>query len=183
MIERTIGRLATFFFLLIVAAAVGYANYRYFYPDGFNAPPPPDMEAALAQTRFQDAKGEMHTLKEYRGKKVILAFWATWCAPCLVEMPQLATLQKAYPDELKVIMLAVEPKEDFYETIMEKEIPHAELFWDQGLRNFKAFRLRGLPTNFLIDADGTLIAKKEGVVDWESPAIVKELGLMPRTTE
>ncbi len=177
------GKLATFFFLMVVAALVGYSNYRYFYPDGLSPPPAPSESSALAHATFLDKEGKLHRLADYRGKTVILAFWATWCPPCLKEMPYLAALQNAHPDTLKVIMLAVEPKDDFFETILRKEIRHAELFWDKGLRTFKALKLRGLPTNYVLDKDGNILQKFEGEVDWNSPDILKALNLAPRTTE
>lgn len=176
MIQRSIGKLATFFLLLALAALVGIGNYRYFYPD---LPVFPTQQGVpdLSRAVFFDKELKQHTLMEYRGTPVILAFWATWCAPCMQEMPQLAALQKAQAGKLKIIALAEEPNDKFYDTMMEKEIPHPDIFWDQGLRNFRALKLRGLPTTFLIDRDGKMVKRYEGETDWADPAVIAPLKL------
>src|SRR6266550_7088411 len=67
-----------------------------------------DLHPALA---LRDITGAEHSLEEYRGKIVVLNFWATWCLPCKYEMPLLVNLQNRYPDRIVVVGASLDDKE------------------------------------------------------------------------
>ena len=68
----------------------------------------PTLRSAAPEISFQEADGEMRKLSDYRGKVVLVNFWATWCVPCRKEMPMLSAAQSSYQEDLVVIYLSLE---------------------------------------------------------------------------
>ncbi len=117
---------------------------------------------------FTDENGAQHKLSDFQGKTVLLNFWATWCAPCIRELPQLNTLQDQERDRLHVINISedrngFEKITPFFET---NNLPHLTPYWDKNGLEFRKLRMRGLPMSFLIDAQGQLIATIQGEIEW-----------------
>jgi thiol-disulfide isomerase/thioredoxin len=130
-----------------------------------------DPPKKLPPLVFEDAHGAQHALADYRGKFVLLNVWATWCAPCVGEMPSLDALQDAIsPDRLAVIPLSEDRGDStvtaFYRihkiAVLPVAIDHA------GIAP-STLQLRGLPTTLLIDPQGREIARIEGDEKWDSP--------------
>ena len=137
------------------------------FADSFSlsTPPAPAPEAAMT-----DGDGNPVTLQDFAGQVVLLNFWATWCAPCVREMPSLDRLQAALgPEGLAVVAVsedraglkAVEPF--FLETGLE----HLEIYLDPKGKFWREFGVRGLPTTYLIDRQGRLIGAMEGPAEWD----------------
>lgn len=127
--------------------------------------PVPAPQAPLAT-----GSGETVTLSAFDGQVVLLNFWATWCAPCVREMPSLDRLQAALgPEGLAVVAVsedraglkAVEP---FF---METGLEHLEIYLDPKGKFWREFGVRGLPTTYLIDRQGRLIGAMEGPAEWD----------------
>lgn len=120
--------------------------------------------AALGQAAsfdLTDTAGVRHTLASHRGQWVLVNAWATWCAPCVAEMPELEALAKAHPD-LVVLGLAVDGK-DPRRALQFAERLHVTYpiiaGTDQALQQFK---LRAYPTSILYDRAGNEVLVKEG---------------------
>jgi peroxiredoxin len=119
-----------------------------------------------------DSNGKQHLLSEYRGSVVILSFWASWCTPCLVELPSFADLQKKFKnDGLKVIAVNMDDGDegqvlakDFW---AKKEFPFP-CFFDQTKKLAEQFEVEMLPSNFVIDRKGRLVFSSFGANDWMS---------------
>jgi thiol-disulfide isomerase/thioredoxin len=121
---------------------------------------------------FTDANGKPVSIADFRGKVVVLNVWATWCAPCVVEMPTLAALQRKYPtSELAVVPVSVD---------RDKDLPDAKNFIDvhdplllyHDPNNFTvpgALKLRGLPSTVIYDRHGREVARLEGEAHWDTP--------------
>ena len=124
---------------------------------------------------FLDAQGTEKTLGGYRGKGVVLNFWATWCAPCVKEMPQLDRLKKILaPDGIEVLALSEDRAggplvEKFFRI---NEIRNLEVLIDRGGKILRESKTRGLPTTLLIDAQGREIGRVQGISEWDSPDAV-----------
>jgi thiol-disulfide isomerase/thioredoxin len=127
---------------------------------------------------FAGADGKLHTLGEFKGRLVLLNLWAPWCAPCVKELPALAALQKALPQD-RFAVVAVDVGRD---TLAETGgfltghgagVLHAYL--DSNTSLFRAFGAYGLPLSILFDAKGREIARAEGPADWSAPESVRYL--------
>jgi len=106
------------------------------------------------------------SLADYKGKVVLLNFWATWCGPCRAEVPDLVELQKKYADQLQIIGLVVD---DDDEGAIKKFVDEFGINYPVGLAT-DAVRLQyggipALPTSFLLDAEGRVVQKHEGLRD------------------
>jgi thiol-disulfide isomerase/thioredoxin len=127
----------------------------------------------LADVNFVDAAGAPKTLKDFRGKTVLLNLWATWCAPCRQEMPSLDRLQAELgSDKFEVVALAVdrtglEAARKFLDSI---KIANLALYADPTTRSGSALRAIGMPTTILIDAGGREIGRLPGPAEWDSDA-------------
>jgi thiol-disulfide isomerase/thioredoxin len=113
------------------------------------------------------------TLAEHRGKVVLVNLWATWCAPCVEEMPSLAVLQSAYPaDRLAVLPISVDlaaQADDAAKRLAALSGGRLPFLHDPAYKVAYAVRARGFPTSILYDAQGREIARLSGSADWASP--------------
>lgn len=155
--------------LTVLATAQASANPAA--PNGFQVfePFPPVPDTALI-----GKNGAERHLTEFSGKIVILNLWATWCAPCVTEMPALDRLAQALPKDRFAVVAAGEDagglvaEEPF---LVRLGVENMELLADPRGKLKRAFGTRGLPTTFLIRPDGTVYGKFEGPVDWDSKEI------------
>lgn len=131
--------------------------------------PFPAPEVSLA-----DPTGQTVELSGLRGKPVIVNLWATWCGPCLREMPSLERLQSRLGERIAVLAVsedrggdkAVEP------FIAKLGLKSVKVYLDPKSEVGHAFGARGLPTSFLIDREGKVLGRIEGAAEWDSPKIL-----------
>jgi thiol-disulfide isomerase/thioredoxin len=133
----------------------------------FHAEPKP-----VSETEFTLADGAgTGTLADYRGKYVLLNFWATWCAPCRKEMPMLAALQEEFGGEtFEVVTLATGRNspvgiQKFFDEIGVTNLPRHQ---DPKQAVARDMAVLGLPITVLIDPEGNEIARLQGDADWSS---------------
>ncbi len=120
---------------------------------------------------FQDGEGKPVKLSDFRGKTLLLNIWATWCAPCREEMPELDRLQgEMGGDAFQVVALSVdktglEQARDFLDNTVKAE--HLALFNDpKASANFQ-LRAVGLPTTLLVDPQGREMGRIAGPAPWD----------------
>ena len=127
---------------------------------------------------FLDADKKQVNLDDYRGKLVLLNFWASWCAPCKEEMPSLDSLQSNKNlNNLQIFPINVgqdnkKKAKDFFE---ELDIKTLNIYFDTTITLAKKFQLRGIPTTILISKDGYEFARIIGSIDFESQKFIKWL--------
>tara|TARA_B100000676_G_scaffold273030_1_gene291408 strand:+ start:314 stop:823 length:510 start_codon:yes stop_codon:yes gene_type:complete len=127
---------------------------------------------------FLDDQNQELSLDDYRGKLVILNFWATWCAPCREEMPSLDSLQEN--NELKNLKIfpinigkeSIEKSKIFFN---ELEIKNLQLYFDTQITLAKKLSLRGIPTTLLFNKDGKEFARIVGSIDFSDKQFIKWL--------
>lgn len=140
------------------------------------SPPEPAPEIVFVQ-----ADGTEHTLEKFRGHGMVINFWATWCAPCVAEMPALADLSRALaPHNIAVMPLSSDRGganvvRKFYET---QKIAALPILLDPRGAAANAFKARGLPSTVIIDKKGQIRAKLEGAANWAHPDIATEIRQM-----
>jgi thiol-disulfide isomerase/thioredoxin len=136
--------------------------------------PPPDGV-------FVAADGSSHHLSEFKGRGMVVNLWATWCAPCVAEMPSLAALSKALaPQDIAVLPLSsdrggVDAVRAWFQ---EHAITGLPVLLDPKGALARAFDARGIPTTVVINTAGLMVARLEGAADWaapESQALVRKL--------
>ncbi len=119
---------------------------------------------------FLDHKNNQFNLKDFKGKLILLNFWATWCAPCKEEMPSLNRLQvNPIFDTLKVIPINVgrdqiEKSENFYK---ELKVNNLEIYFDKDIELANKFLLRGLPTTIFVNKNGDEFARVIGFANFD----------------
>jgi thiol-disulfide isomerase/thioredoxin len=123
---------------------------------------------------FSDTTGHSIELSEMQGKLVIVNLWATWCEPCLREMPSLERLQSRLAG--RIVVLAVSEDRGGNKTVepfvAKLGLKSVKVYIDPKSDVGHAFGARGLPTSFLIDSEGKVLGRVEGAAEWDSPKIL-----------
>ncbi len=129
---------------------------------------------------FLDRENNQLNLAEFKGKLILLNFWATWCAPCKEEMPSLDKLSIVKKlDNLKIFPInvgndSIEKSEKFYQNL---RIRNLNFYFDNPVTLAKRLSLRGVPTSVLFDKDGKEFARIIGSIDFEDKKFIEWLSL------
>lgn len=129
------------------------------------APPP------LPTRPIRDAQGRETTLSAYSGEVIVLNLWATWCAPCMEEMPTLGALQERYAGRLRVIPVSVDSEAKLAEAQAElTRLTHGALPFLIDISRGVLFDVAapGMPVTIIYDRDGHELARLAGGADWSS---------------
>lgn len=129
----------------------------------------PVAASALPYLVTEETEG---SLADFHGKHVVLNFWATWCAPCLHEMPMLDALQQELGgDDFQVVTLATgrNAPQAIRRFFDEADIANLTEYRDIGQQIAREMRVFGLPITVILDPEGREIARLTGDADWSSP--------------
>lgn len=131
--------------------------------------PAPDFELV-------DLDGVPHKLSDYRGKVVVLNFWATWCPPCRYEMPSMQRGWEQVKDE-DIVFLGVNVGEDADTVFVfladyPVEFP---LWFDHEAKVIESYPVTGLPTTYIIDPAGRITHRAVGSREWDDPGLLGQL--------
>ncbi|MCH2275722.1 MULTISPECIES: TlpA disulfide reductase family protein [Thalassospira] len=139
-----------------------------------------DPQRIARNTRFYDRRNHPTDISAYRGKVVLVNFWASWCLPCMAEMPSLDRLANDHSnDDLAIIPISID--EDgllaaipFYRRLGLENLdlfvdPNGETAYsDRDNPRDAEFALYGLPITYALDRDGRILGYISGLVDWRS---------------
>lgn len=156
--------------LSAAAADAGKLKLGEFIPV---SPPQPAPEVA-----FTDAEGRPTSIADFAGTPTLVNLWATWCQPCLREMPSLQRLQAKLAGRLTVAAVSedragaklVNP------FVAEQKLQDLKIYLDPKGDVARAFDVRGLPTSIVLDRAGRVVGKVEGPAEWDSDTMIRVLG-------
>lgn len=119
----------------------------------------------------EDKEYSYHRLEDFKGKLIVLNFWATWCVPCRLEMPSLDLMQKELKEDgHDVLVIAISEDftgmptvEKFY---LDNKIRNLEPYIDDRNQLMGAFHVKAMPTTIFIDKSGKEVARVQGEVNW-----------------
>jgi peroxiredoxin len=117
-------------------------------------------------------------LSQFRGKPVLLNFWATWCPPCVQEVPSLVALQQQMGDKVTVLAVSMDVDEEAYKNFTTKRMPGVLTVRDPDHKSSTLFGTFAYPETFLIGRDGKIQRKFIGAVEWNSPDMIEYLNKM-----
>ena len=115
------------------------------------------------------------SLRDYRGKIVVLNFWSAHCAPCMAEMPSLGQLQKRMGDKITVVGVAVDTEDNEYHAFLRKHGIDFLTVLDSSKKSFDRYGATGYPETTIIDRNGVARRKFVEAINWTSPEIVDYL--------
>jgi len=126
---------------------------------------------------FTTRDGVQKHLADFKGKLVLVNLWATWCVPCVEEMPSLDRLQAKLGDKLTILAISEDRQgEKVVSPFLAKiGIQHLAIFLDPKSAATNEFGAQGLPTSYLIARDGTIVGKEEGGATWDSGEMIAKL--------
>lgn len=136
------------------------------------------MKEVITASDFelQNMDEEKKKFSEYRGQVVLLNFWATWCPPCIREMPSMEKLHKKISAEkFKVVAVnQMEEVDDVFAFTGQLEVdPTFEILFDKTSQVSQDYAVRGLPTTYLIDKQGNIRYRAVGGRSFDHPEVVK----------
>lgn len=169
--------------LAAVALGLGYAAALSFYPQAhFDAEASTESEPAPEVTLTR-LGGGVTRLSDYRGKWVLLNFWATWCPPCVAEMPSMEEFSKKFKSR-NVVVLAVSVDRgnpDRIKKFVKQYGITFEVFHDPDSDASNKFGVSSLPASYIINPKGNIVSQAQGMREWTDPEIIDYVnGLMKR---
>ncbi len=167
--------------ILLTLGLLAVAGLLLFTPVGFKAkvylnrmlsynPTPVEKreQQVLADYDWEveDLEGQDFSLNQLKGKVVIINFWATWCPPCIAEMPGFQKLYQDYGDKVAFLFIARDQKDKVTKFLARKnyELP---VYFESGLTPKILFNA-ALPTTYIIDEEGKIVMAEVGSRDWNS---------------
>ena len=125
---------------------------------------------------MQDAQNKI-TLSQYRGQVVVLNFWATWCPPCVEEMPSLVEMQRRMKAKgVTVLAVSVDVDESAYKQFLKDHNVNLLTVRDPEHKSSELYGTFKYPETYVIDRGGVMRRKFIGAVDWTEPDVVELLG-------
>ncbi|HEY5734708.1 MAG TPA: TlpA disulfide reductase family protein, partial [Gammaproteobacteria bacterium] len=120
--------------------------------------------------------GRSYTLEDFHGRVILLNFWATWCPPCVHEMPSMQALQDQFPDnDFHVVAINMAEEPAVIEEFLQKMDVDFTILLDsdgQVLRDWKVF---AFPTSYILGRDGEIVYAGFGAIEWTEEAVVRQI--------
>jgi len=138
----------------------------------YNGSRPPHVGSAAKEFSVQDADRKL-SLDQFRGQVVVLNFWATWCPPCVEELPSLMNLQDRMRERgVTVLGVSIDVDSDAYHRFLKLHNINFLTVRDPEQKVAGMYGTTGWPETYIIDRQGVLRRKFVGPVDWNSPEVL-----------
>ncbi len=125
---------------------------------------------------LKDESGNDYNFNKAKGRVVVINFWATWCPPCIAEMPSLQKLYDAYNEDVVFLFITNEPKDVTSEFKSQKA--YSFPVYQRRSNAPKPLITKGIPRTVIIDKSGRIVIDKSGAVDWFSSSIKEKLEIL-----
>jgi cytochrome c biogenesis protein CcmG, thiol:disulfide interchange protein DsbE len=136
---------------------------------------PPRIGSQAPDFTVQDSQTKV-TLSQFRGQIVVLNFWATWCAPCVEEVPSLVEMQRRMKSKgVTVLAVSVDVDEDAYKSFIKDHNVNLLTVRDPSQKTNQLYGTFKFPETYVIDRQGIMRRKFIGAVDWTDPDITEFL--------
>lgn len=129
-------------------------------------------EDGVPDFKLTQLNGEPLTLSQFKGKVVLLNFWASWCEPCIKEFPSMIKLIDELKGEVVLLAISADYEKKDMETFLKAfqvKSPHIYTAWDQDQKLAKSYGTFTLPESYIIGKDGKLVRKVTGIEEWATP--------------
>ncbi len=159
-------------FLLTGVASAAFALTFIFC----NKDPGPQVGMPAPDFTLPDLEGKLHGLAEFRGRVVVLNFWATWCPPCIDEMPSLQRLHRALADRgVAVVAVSVDERLSDVPAFVQKFDLTFSVLSDEGKKVSRKYQTFKYPETYILDREGRLKSKVVGPRDWAAPTVIRDM--------
>ena len=127
----------------------------------------------------KDGEGRVRTLSEFKGRVVLVDFWASWCAPCKSSLPALDSLHEEFHDAgLEVVAINVDEDPKSARAFLAGKSPSMTILFDPPGKSPEAFRVEGMPSSFLIDREGNIRFRHMGFTAQTRSDFRREVGIL-----
>lgn len=137
----------------------------------------PNVGSQVENFSFQNIDGVTHALNQLDSPIVIINLWASWCSPCIEEIPSLISLVKKFPGKIHLIAISADNTltdiESFIKSFPELKSESITIVWDQDKSMAKKFNISGLPESYILDKNRTIIKKIIGTINWYTSDSIK----------
>ena len=135
-----------------------------------------DLDSLQLKTSFIDLYDNNLDLSEYKKGKIVINYWATWCAPCIKEMPSMKRAEEILEEYGYTFLLVSD------ETISKissfKNEWNFDLNFLKSTKSFESLGVYAMPTSYIFDANGQLIETIVGAIEWDSEEIINKLKML-----
>jgi len=132
-----------------------------------------DMEkTGVPDFSIKDLNGKEVSLKDFRGKLLLVNIWATWCAPCVKEFPSMKRLLEKFPNDMAILAVSYDRQREDIDAFIKAFggiPPNFHIAWDKSKMTTDVFGTDVLPETYIISRDGKLIRKIAGEATWDEP--------------
>jgi len=175
-------RIKPILFFLIVGAIAGLFVYRE--RNRVGQPGVVSVGQQAPDFAIKDESGKLVKLSDSKGKLVFLNFWATWCEPCIEEMPEMQTLNEKFKDrKFQMMAISVDNSWDVVKDFYDKHNLGMPTFLDPGQQVRSLYKVRGYPETFIIDGKGSVVKYIIGPQHWSDPKLVSMIETMVKEQE
>lgn len=183
--RRVALRLAIALVATIVAASSPHIAYTQSEISAVRLPNPDGRDPVFNVSRrdelidiefYESADGTPLTLSDFPARVRLINYWATWCVPCVRELPSLSRLNERYPDDVfRIVAISLDRTEaenvtDFLATL---SMPDFDWYIDRSRQSGQAAHVVALPTSILVDSEGKELGRIFGSADWESAEAIQ----------
>ena len=135
-----------------------------------------DLESLQLKTSFVDLYENNLDLSVYKGKRIVINYWATWCGPCIKEMPSIKRAEEILEDYGYIFLLVSD------ETISKiskfKNDRNFDFNFLKSIKSFETLGIYSMPTSYIFDENGKIIETIVGAIEWDSEEMINKLKIL-----